>query len=247
MNDMSLHSSLVLTLTLCLFTEREATAQELTISEPLRGAPSLALVREASPAIWEFVYFGAAGAARELAKGSEWVPALSVGAELTTQFLAYDGFPANPYRRGAELRIGPWAEGTLRSKHGLLEGGLVLQMGGIFHASWGTWALRLGGGYGAFASGQSPHWGMTFTYGICSSTKRYSQRGRSQLQAEPKPWGLAAVARLFVTYREAFRMQDVQEMVFGIELSPNFLFPPYEAYRLLGGPPKVVPWSGTSH
>jgi hypothetical protein len=119
----------------------------------------------------------------------------------------------------------------------------MLQLGGIFHASWGTWALRLGGGYGAFASGQTPHWSTTFTYGIYSATKRYSRRGRSQPKAEPKLWGLAAVARLFATYRQAFEVSDGREVVFGIELSPYFFFPPHGAYRLLGGPPKTVPWS----
>jgi hypothetical protein len=55
----------------------------------------------------------------------------------------------------------------------------------------------------------------------------------------PKPpvFAEASVARLFVTYRHAFDLDESREVVVGVELSPTFFLPPYSWWRFGGGPP----------
>ena len=217
---------------------RSAQAQEVRLTGPLTRNCILLLLREATPARWEWAYFNSLGALRSNVKG--WGGgAAGIGSELTTGVLTYRGFPAGPYTSGAELRAGFWGDGVTRPAGGLLEGGVKLHLGALYHASWGTFDLRAGGGYGAFVRERSPHLNLTFAYGVRSAPARYSERGVCDPRPVPKRWGLVSVARLFITYRrELLAGSRESELVLGLELSPTFLFPPYNWYRLGGGPPR---------
>jgi len=169
-----------------------------------------------------------------------WDASVGWGFELTTGLLQYRGFPAGVLYRGrfreAEVRGGVWGVFAVRPGGGLLEGGLKLHWGALYHASFGTWELRAGSGYGAFGNERSPHLSFTFAYGIRSALDRYSERGACSPPPVPRSFGMASVARLFVTYRLSVRDSDLSELVIGVELSPTFLLPPYSWLRLGGGP-----------
>ena len=215
-----------------------AKAQQLELTQPLKAASPLAVVREATPARLEWVYWAAGGIAST--EGKQQSLGGGLGVELTSELLSYSGFPAGPYplrRNRAELRGGAWAAGQTRSWGGLIEGGFMLDLGAAYHASWGTFDLRWGGGYGAFVEGRAPHVLVTLTYGVRSVPARYTRRGRGAPRSPPKAVALASVARIFVTRRQSLGDDMASELVVGLELSPTFFLPPYSWFKLLGGPP----------
>ena len=212
-----------------------ASAQEIRLTGPLRAAPSLALWREATPAIWEWAYWTSLGV--DTGQGK---PSAGVGAEATTVLATYRGFPSGPYGKMslAELRLGSWFAGNAELGGGVLEGGLKLQLGAIYHASFGTWDLRAGFGYGTLATERVPLWNLTASYGIKrAAPSRYSKRGSGDPRPVPRRISLASVARLFVTYRRSLRGEPDSHVVVGVELSPTFFLPPYSLFSLGGGPP----------
>jgi hypothetical protein len=211
-------------------------AQEIELIRPLKPTTTR-LVIEAIPAEWEWVYWASAGASR--VEPETWRAIGAIGAELTFGAMTYRGFPSGPYGAGrgkGQLRVGPWAAASTRNDGGVVEGGLTLDWGAVYHASFGTFDARLGGGYGAFAESRHPHGVITLAYGVRSAQPRYQNRD----SVEPRPTtsivAMASVARLFVTYRRALPDGAGSELGIGLELSPSFLLPPYSWFRLLGGP-----------
>jgi hypothetical protein len=216
-----------------------AAAEEVQLTGPLKNAYSLALFREATPARWEWAYWNSLGALRSSTPA--WGASGGIGAELTFGALTYPGFPSGPYgpKLGrAELRTGLWGQAVTRAAGGLVEAGLKLHLGALYHASWGTFDLRAGGGYGAFERERRPHVNITFNYGVRSTLSRYSQRGAHEPRPIPRQLALTSVARLFATYRREVSQQAASELVIGLELSPTFLLPPYSAWRFAGGWPQ---------
>jgi hypothetical protein len=218
-----------------------AAAQEILLTGPL-ALPRPRYWAGAVPAELEWTYWVAGGAARET--GGTLSALGGLGGELTVEVLRYHGFPSGYYGRkkgDAELRVGPWASAATRSAGGLVEGGLKLHFGGIYHASFGTWDLRLGGGYGAFEPERAAHVAGTLAYGVRSVPARYAEYPHEvwqEVPPRPRPFAEASVARVFVTLRRAFDDTGSSELSLGVELSPTFLLPPYSWFKLGGGPPR---------
>ncbi len=167
----------------------------------------------------------------------------AIGSEITWAVLRYHGFPSGAYggsHGDAELRVGPWALAATRvSDHGggLVEGGFKVHDGGTYHASWGTFDLRVGAGYGAFPTssgmGRAPHATFTLGYGVNSAINRY----RSWGYGRPADLFPATVARLVLTLRRSLEPVAASEIFVGVELSPTFFAPPVTWWRIAGGPP----------
>lgn len=229
-------------LALLLIASRGRT-QEILLTGPL-APPTPSYWVGAVPAQLEWSYWTAGGLVRTRAERTSRIGgSVGLGAEWTLEVLRYHGFPSGYYGRkkgDAELRAGPWMYGATRSAGGLLEGGLKLHLGGIYHASFSTWDLRLGAGYGAFEKGRTPHASATLGMGVRSALGRYPPHRREVYRdtpAKPSLLGEASVARVVVTLRQAFDAERSREWVLGVELSPTFLLPPYGLMRFAGGPP----------
>jgi len=205
------------------------------------ACPDIALSRTA-PAVAEVATFGSLGVSHD---GSTWSAAGGGGAEITFGSKAWHGFPSGPYgpeNDVAELRAGPWLQAIARG-HGLvLEGGAKVHLGGVYHASWGTFDLRPAIGTGEFEGGRSPLWSMTFAWGVSSEPGRYYAGGACvgphglwgvTPERAPHAIGLASVLNVFGTYRRATQL-DAWEVVVGIEVSPTWALPPYSWARLIG-------------
>lgn len=70
--------------------------------------------------------------------------------------LSHSGFPSDEYGRRlgrAEVRAGFWLSGATRQDGGLVEGGLKLHWGALYHASFGTFDGDSARGLEAFATG----------------------------------------------------------------------------------------------
>ena len=113
---------------------------------------------------------------------------------------------------------------------------MKLHWGAVYHASWGTFDARIGGGIGAFGESVKPHFALGLGYGVRSVLSRYSRRGYCDARPAPRSVALASVLRLVVNYRKAFEGQG-NEWLLGVELSPTFLLPPYDCGRFLGRAP----------
>jgi hypothetical protein len=221
----------------------QAEAQEILITGPLGGGVPEPPCYPAIPATWEWSYWSMVGASLqrdERARRSSHA-SYGMGVELTTELGRYRGFPSGScYSRSrgdAELRAGPWLSGAAALPGGLVEGGLKLHLGGVYHASWGTFDLRAGLGNAAFAEGRSPHAVATVTYGVRSVLARYHLGDpHCELPQVARPVANASVVRLSVTRRLSLLDPDRQEWQLGVEVSPTFFLPPYSWWRLAGGP-----------
>jgi hypothetical protein len=226
-----------------LLVARAGQGQEILLTGPLPPPPPEYWVGSV-PARLEWSYWMSGGALVSTPHERAGPAAFAgAGAELTVEALRYHGFPSGcygKYRGEAEVRTGPWVSVATRRFGGLVEGGLKVHAGGVFHASFGTWDVRLGAGYAGHEAEAKPHLSATFAYGVRGVLKRYPRDRSGQWQrAEPEPPGIieAQVARLFVTARRGLRSGDIEEVVLGVELSPTFLLPPYSWWRFGGGPP----------
>ncbi len=159
----------------------------------------------------------------------------------------------NPQQYGGpvELRMGPWiqADGTFgespRDPSVALEGGLSFDLGQTSHAQWGDYALRVGAGAIASASGWRPSGSLTIAWGVRSVLDRYVEGGAcvgadggfdSVFEGRPRSdHALASGIRVFATAR--VDGDAVYSLVIGFELEPTFLFPPYSLPRWIGAPP----------
>jgi hypothetical protein len=194
-----------------------------------------------SPATVEWTYWtwGGASWVTRASEGLSAGAAVGVGTEATVSVLRYPGFPSSPtYGRAngdAEVRAGAWLLAGTRAAGAFAEGGLKVHLGAVYHASWGTFDLRVGAGYGAFGPDRADHASISFVYGIRSVVERY-QWGVGPLPPPPSV-AEASVARLFATYRHSIDRPNVSELVIGVELSPTFFLPPVTWFRIGGGPP----------
>lgn len=180
----------------------------------------------------EWTFFDSVGAARF---DGGWRPTFGVGAELAWVVARYHGFPSGSYygaHGDAEVSIGPWAAASTRGRDGVVEAGLAIHDGGGWHASWGSFDLRVGAGYGLFDRVRSGHAVVTLGYGVRSALFRYTENHQP-----PTVPGKVDVARLFGTMRAPFDGRGA-ELVLGVELSPSFFFPPLTWWRVGGGPPQ---------
>jgi hypothetical protein len=213
-----------------------AEQKSIELGPVVKACPAV-LLTDATPASWEWSYWAAGGAVRKHAASSG--AGAGIGAELTAGLLTYPGFPSGDYGRRlgrAEVRAGFWASGSTRADGGLVEGGLKLHLGALYHASFGTFDWRFGVGSGAFVSGREPFGSVTLAYGVRSVPSRYSHRGYCDPRPLPRAFALTSVVRVFATFRRAFGSEE-SEWQFGVELSPSFFLPPYDPWRLLGGEP----------
>jgi hypothetical protein len=161
---------------------------------------------------------------------------LGLGFELTASAFGWRGFPSGYSHDKSELRYGAWLFGATRLGSGLVEGGAILDASSRYHASWGTFTIRGGVGYGALRDERDMHGVVTFIYGVRSVLARFSHDGACHRGSPERPLPEASVARFFATYRRSLK-HDEHEWVFGIELSPTFFWPPLTWWRVAGGPP----------
>ncbi|MDF2695486.1 MAG: hypothetical protein K0S65_3869 [Labilithrix sp.] len=199
-----------------------------------------------APAVAEVAVVGSVGAARD---ESRWSVAGGGGAEITFGGRLWNGFPSGDYGRAnsaAELRAGPWASITTRAHGVIFEAGPKVHLGAVYHASWGTFDLRPAIGTGEFAAGHSALTSLTVAYGVRSEPRRYYDQDacvegkRLVFMGPPKKpalFALASVYRVFGTYRRAIEL-PAWEVVLGIEVSPDWVLPPYSWSRLIGFPPQ---------
>ncbi|MGZ3455069.1 MAG: hypothetical protein ACXVEF_36030 [Polyangiales bacterium] len=171
--------------------------------------------------------------------GHESLGAFGIGTDVTLALARYHGFPSGAYGGGhgdAEIRGGIWGLGTITGvsdQGALIEGGVEVIDGGGYHASWGTFDLRVGAGYGSFTGSRSAHGVVTLGYGVRSDLSRY--RWWRHRPRWPESYGEASIARLVFTVR---RTSDTSEILIGMELSPTFFLPPVTWWRIAGGPPQ---------
>lgn len=213
-----------------------ARAQEVRFTGPLKGCPAI-LIHESIPIDVEAAYWTSAGWS---ASGGRDVAALAIGTEWSARMLTWRGFPSGSYggRNGrGELRSGLWGSGGTRVYGGFVEGGAVFDVSALYHASFGTFTVRGGAGYGAFPVDRAPHATVTFAYGVRSVLARYGSRGACDPPAAGKSLAEASIARLFLTVRRGVGF-DAWETVLGVELSPTFFLYPLTWWRVAGGPPR---------
>lgn len=182
----------------------------------------------------EWTFWNAVGDARTSDDG--WKPAFGLGAEIAWVVARHHSFPSGAYggwHGDAELGVGAWASAGLRGDRGLVEGGLKIHDGGGWHASWGTFDLRLGAGWASFGEARAGHAVIGVVYGVRSALFRYDER-----RGRPAVRGKTDVARVFGTFRRALDGSKASEIVLGIELSPTFFFEPLTWWRVGGGPPE---------
>lgn len=149
------------------------------------------------------------------------------------------------YGGPVEVRSGPWlgAETTFRTS--TLEGGLMLDFGQTAHARWGTFALRVGGGVQLQDERWAPAGSVTLSWGVRSVLGRYSDgggcvraNGRTEI-VEPgvprRSHAHASGIRIFGTGR--LDGDGHAMLVFGVEIEPTFVLPPYSGGRFIGTRP----------
>ncbi len=143
-----------------------------------------------------------------------------------------------------EMRSGPWLGAETTFHVTTLEGGLTLDLGQTYHAQWGTFALRVGGGARLEDDRWAPAGSVTLSWGVRSVLARYSEGGgcvrgdRTDVVDHGTPartHALASGFRLFGTAR--LDLDGHAALIFGLELEPTFLAPPYSGGRLLGTHP----------
>jgi hypothetical protein len=214
---------------------RPAAAQEIQISGPLQDC-ILLLVHDTVPAAAETSWWLTGGGGVRLADGgSDGLGILGAGAEVTVGLTTF----GSPRRYGGpvELRWGPWAGGLTDLGGVRVEGGLLMSVGQVRHAQWGTYALRIGGGFGDDGLGLAPHAVVTLTGGVRYVGARFHPRGACDPPAAQEPDAFATGARLFGSARAALEGEGLWQLTFGIELEPTFFFPPYSLGKWIGSGP----------
>ena len=159
------------------------------------------------------------------AAGVEWrggrrrdVAYLNTGFDAT----AIAGGFGGGYGGAVEVRLGPWLALHLPAdRHASGEGGLTLIVTQTQHASWGTYGIRFGGGYGA---DREAHIVGTLWGGV-----RYVP-----FRAGQAPPGLVSKAtgiRVVATVRRTLGQVQGEALVFGIEFEPDYFLPPYSLFK----------------
>lgn len=226
-------------------TPTRASAQEQTVCADVA-------LSVAKPATAEWTeWLGVGGGWGALGTSGEHA-ALDVRAGGAVDFEAFHAGDPMQYGGPVTLRIGPWigADGTFgespREPAVAIEGGLSLDLGQTSHAQWGDFALRIGAGVSlAQLRGPSttlPSGSVTLTWGVRSVPDRYRFGGAcvgedGTLTAiddggPANDHALASGVRLFGTAR--IDGDGIVSLVFGLELEPSFVFPPYSLWRAIG-------------
>jgi len=158
------------------------------------------------------------------AAGPEWqngrqrdVFRLSVGLDATDR----TGTFGDGYGGAWEVRMGPWLAFELPSdRRPGGEGGMTMILTQVHHASWGTFGLRLGAGYGAELATTlvATLWG-----GVRFVPARAGQGSGS--------FAKATGVRIVATYRETLEPMKATALVFGIEFEPDYFLPPYALFK----------------
>lgn len=198
----------------------------------------------AKPAVVEWTWWlGVGGGLGDLRGDDDPDLALRAGAALDLS-IARLGDP-HGYGGQVEVRAGPWlgAE-TLLDTH-FVEGGTTIDLGQTYHAQWGTFGLRLGAGGALREDSWSPAGSVTLTWGVRSVLARYRDGGACvgrdgelwgvDTGPPPDAFALASGIRLFATGR--LTTDGYATLIFGIEIEPTFLFPPYSLSRFGGSRP----------
>jgi hypothetical protein len=124
-----------------------------------------------------------------------------------------------------ELRLGPWAELSLPCDvRPFAEAGLSLVATQVTHASWGTYGVRLGAGSGPDVG---RHLVVTAWGGV-----RYVPARRER---EPSGrFSKATGVRIIGTYRAGLDGREPGSLLFGVELEPDYVLPPYSIEKWIG-------------
>ncbi|MGK3987268.1 hypothetical protein WME99_29775 [Sorangium sp. So ce136] len=211
---------------------RAAGAQE-GVASRARGACIRLAVIDSTPAVAEWSWWLAGGGGATFGGASEGgLGVLGVGSEMTTGFATFGS--GAMYGGPVELRWGPWFGAFTDLEGARGEGGLLLSVGQVRHARWGTYALRLGGGLGDDRLGLASHLAMTLTGGVRSVAGRTSERGACDPPSAPGPSAFATGLRFFGTARAGLGDEPAWQLTFGIELEPTFLLPPHSFSKWIG-------------
>ncbi|UQA57234.1 hypothetical protein [Polyangium aurulentum] len=224
------HAAAFLLASLLAFAPRAARAQERA-----GGRPCIRLLLiESTPANLEWTWWLAGGGGVQGGGGapSVSIPSLGIGTEATAG-LAQIGSPSR-YGGPFELRWGPWWGLTTDLEGMRGEGGLTMSFGQVEHAQWGTYALRIGGGFGDDGLGPAPHLVATLTGGVRYAPARHSERGACDPDPQPKGIAFVTGVRLFASARTALAPQNPWQITFGLEFEPTFFLPPYSLRKLAG-------------
>lgn len=132
--------------------------------------------------------------------------------------------PGNPIGYGGdlELRMGPWvAFQAPTGRGGSGEGGLTMILTQTEHASYGTFAVRFGGGYGG---DHESYFTATLWGGV-----RYvpARAGQDSGGGFVKATGV----RIAATYRKIAAPEPSDVLAFGIEFEPDYFLPPYSLFK----------------
>lgn len=212
-----------------------AEAQEVERRGSAGGCIAL-LIRDVIPAVAEPSFWISGGGGVRFRDGArDGLGILGAGAEVTAGLATL----GSEHRYGGpfELRWGPWTNVVTDLSGARAEGGLLLSVGQVKHAQWGTYALRVGGGIGDDGLGLSPHVVATLTGGVRYVEGRYSFRGACDPTARPEPSAFASGVRVFGSARAALTGEGGFQLTFGLELEPTFFFPPYSLRKWIGAHP----------
>ncbi|MBK8253818.1 MAG: hypothetical protein IPK82_14280 [Polyangiaceae bacterium] len=153
--------------------------------------------------------------------GPSEVTFVNAGFDVTTPVWIFGG----GYGGSSELRFGPWiAYQSLLGVGSMGEGGLTLVLTKTEHAQWGTFGVRMGGGYGL---DNQAHFVATFWGGV-----RYVP-----VRAGESPDGIANKVtgiRIVASVHHQLDPENISALVFGVEFEPEYLLPPYSPYKWAG-------------
>lgn len=143
---------------------------------------------------------------------------LNAGFDITSFVTAFGGGYGGPW----EVRMGSWAAFNAPTGHGASgEGGITLVLTQAQHASWGTFGLRGGVGYGG---DHETHVTMTLWGGVRYVPARAGY-GASGLFSK------ATGIRIVMTARREIDPVEVGALLFGVEFEPDYLLPPYSLFK----------------
>ncbi len=150
---------------------------------------------------------------------------VNAGLDVTTAVTFFGGGYGGPW----EIRLGPWGAFEIPGDRGAFgEGGLTLVLTEQRHASFGTYGIRIGGGYGG---DREPSFSVTLFGGVRYVPARSGREGSGPAGVIENATGLRLVltARRFFErqVRVPFGEQETGVILFGVEFEPSFLLPPY--------------------
>lgn len=128
-----------------------------------------------------------------------------------------------------EFRSGMFIDSAVSDHAVLGELGASLLFTQVEHAQFGTFDIRAGGGAGLYDDVLVPHAVVTLSGGVRSFRCRYRE-GRKAI-------AFGSVLRLFLTTRVRPTLEYPLEAVFGVEVEPSFLLPPWSWMKLAGARP----------